>query len=162
MAAAVPLGNDTELVLNLLSTPPPCQSISEHDPARGRMKPTKREVLIDCPDGAAHTTLQIKVNAATREDSSKYIVIQANEDVLRRIDPDGNVLAAFRNESGFLGQLPAGRFKELVTSLTGQSGRTCIKLDHIQNSDMVFEIVRRNSTGSRKVDKMLVEGIEHS
>jgi hypothetical protein len=126
------------------------------------MKPTKRDVLIDCPEGAAHTTLQIKVNAATREDPSKYIVIQANEDLLRRIDQDGNVLAAFRNESGFLGQLPAGRLKELVTLLTGQSGRTCINLDHIQNSDMVFEIVRRSSTGARKVDKMLVEDIEHS
>ena len=123
------------------------------------MRPPKRDVLIDCAEGAAHTTLQIKV---TREDPSKYIVIQANEDVLRRIDPDGNVLAAFRNESGFLGQLPAGRLKELVTSLTGQSRRTCIKLDHIKNSDMVFEIVRRSSTGARKVDKMLVEGIEHS
>ena len=126
------------------------------------MKPTKRDVLIDCPEGAAHTTLQIKINAATREDPSKYIVIQANEDLLRRIDQDGNVLAAFRNESGFLGQLPAGRLKELVTLLTGQSGRTCINLDHIQNSDMVFEIVRRSSTGARKVDKMLVEDIEHS
>jgi len=161
--AAVPLGNNTELVVNLLSTPPPPpQAILEHDPTRGRMKPTKRDVLIDCPEGAAHTTLQIKINAATREDPSKYIVIQANEDLLRRIDQDGNVLAAFRNESGFLGQLPAGRLKELVTLLTGQSGRTCINLDHIQNSDMVFEIVRRSSTGARKVDKMLVEDIEHS
>jgi hypothetical protein len=163
--AAVPLGNDTELVLNLLSTPPPPpppQAILEHDPTRGRMKPTKRDVLIDCPEGAAQTKLQIKVNAATREDPSKYIVIHAKEDVLRRIDPDGNVLAAFKNESGFLGQLPAGRLKELVASLTGQSGRTCIKHDHIQNSDMVFEIVSRSSTGARKVDKMLVEGIEHS
>ena len=161
--AAVPLGNNTELVVNLLSTPPPPpQAILEHDPTRGRMKPTKRDVLIDCPEGAAHTTLQIKINAATREDPSKYIVIQANEDLLRSIDQDGNVLAAFRNESGFLGQLPAGRLKELVTLLTGQSGRTCINLDHIQNSDMVFEIVRRSSTGARKVDKMLVEDIEHS
>ncbi len=67
--AAVPLGNDAELVLNLLSTPPPQpQAILEHDPTRGRMKPTKRDVLIDCPEGAAQTTLQIKVNAATRED----------------------------------------------------------------------------------------------
>ncbi len=49
-----------------------------------------------------------------------------------------------------------------MTSLTGQSGRTCIKLDHIQNSDMVFEIVCRSSTGASKVDKMLVESIEHS
>jgi hypothetical protein len=163
--AAVPLGNDAELVLNLLSTMPPpplCQEISAHDPTRGRMKHTKREVLIDCPEGAAQTKLQKKVNAAIREDSSKYIVIQANEDVIRRIDPDGNILAAFKNESEFLGQLPAGRLKELVTSLTGQSGRTCINLDHIQNSDMVFEIVRRSSTGARKVDKMLVESIEHS
>ena len=119
--AAVPLGNNTELVVNLLSTPPPPpQAILEHDPTRGRMKPTKRDVLIDCPEGAAHTTLQIKINAATREDPSKYIVIQANEDLLRSIDQDGNVLAAFRNESGFLGQLPAGRLKELVTLLTGQ------------------------------------------
>ena len=163
--AAIPLRNDTELVLNLLSAPPPpplCQAISEHNPASVRIKPTKRDILIDCAEGAAHTTLQIKVNAATREDPSKYIVIQANEDLLQRIDPDGNIMAAFRNESGFLGQLPAGRFKELVTSLTGQSGRTCIKLDHLPKSDMVFEIVRRSSTGARKVDKMLVEGIEHS
>ncbi len=83
-------------------------------------------------------------------------MIQANEDVLRRIDPDGNVLAAFKIESGFLGQLSTGSLKELVTSLTGQSGRTCIKLDHMQNRDMVFEIVRSSSTGARKVDKMLV------
>ena len=69
--AAIPLRNDTELVLNLLSAPPPpqlCQAISEHDPARVRIKPTKRDILIDCAEGAAHTTLQIKVNAATRED----------------------------------------------------------------------------------------------
>ena len=170
--AAVPLGRDTELVLNLLSTPPPpplCQEIPGHVPARGRMKPTtKRDVLIGCPEGAAHTKFQIKVSAATREDPSKYIMIHANEDVLRRMDPTGNVLGAFKNESGyldesgFLGQLPAGRLKELVASLTGQSGRTCIKLDHIQNSDMVYEIVHRSSTGARKVDKMLVEGIDHS
>ena len=157
------LNIDTELFLNLSSMPPPPPLCQEHNPASGRMKPTtKRNVFIDCPEGAAHTKLQIKVSAATREDPSKYIVIHANENVLRRIDPDGNVLAAFKNESGFLGQLPAGRLKELVASLTGQSGRTCIKLDHIQSSEIVFEIVHRSSTGARKVDKMLVEGIEHS
>ncbi len=63
------------------------------------MKPTKQDVLIDCPESAAHTKFQIKVKAATGEDPSKYIVIHANEDVLRRKDQDGNVLLAFKNES---------------------------------------------------------------
>ena len=165
----VVLSDTALLVVNQCSAPPPPrQAIPERDPDRNLKRPAKRvrAEIIGCPDGAAsHTKLQIKLQvakSAARDDPSKYIVLQSTEDVLREIDSDGNVMAAFNSESGFLDQLPAGRMKELIASLTGQPGRTCIKLDHIRNSDMVYEIVCRSSTGARKVDKMLVEGIERS
>ena len=160
--------NDVLVVNQCSAPPPPRQAIPERDPHRDIKKPAKREraEIISCPEGAAsHTKLQINIklaNAAARDDPSKYIVLQSTEDVLREIDSDGNVMAAFHSESGFLDQLPAGRMKELIASLTGQPGRTCIKLDHVRNSDFVYEIVRRSSTGARKIDKMLVEGIERS
>ncbi len=162
------LDNDTELVVNLCPVPPPPrEAIPERNRNSHRKKPDKSAAIIACPeDAASHTRLvQIKLqvaNAADREKPSNFIVLQSNEDVLRELDSAGYVLAAFNTEHGFLDQLPQGRMKDVLTSLTGQPGRTCIKLDHIQNSDMVYKIVRRSSTGARKVDKMLVEGIEPS
>ena len=138
--------NDVLVVNQCSASPPPRQAIPERDPHRDIKKPAKREraEIICCPEGAAsHTKLQINIklaNAAARYDPSKYIVLQSTEDVLREIDSDGNVMAAFHSESGFLDQLPAGRMKELIASLTGQPGRTCIKLDHVRNSDLFTKL----------------------
>jgi hypothetical protein len=166
---------EPELVANLTGQPPPTPMICDNDKAK-------------TTEGCTQTARQKKRAPAAKEHSEEpgemfllllEVINPSGTGPAQSIEfrVDSNVLSefgeaattAFESESAeeCLEKLPPGRFKDRILSLTGRParpGQKCIKLDHLgpENTELVYNIVRRKSLGVGIKDRLLVDSVEHA
>ena len=165
------LGEEYELVANLTGQPPPIPKSCDDD---GKAKNTGgctrdvRKKARAAKDHPAEESGEILCALIEIRKSSYYtaparfIKLQADSNVLLEIGE--TVKTAFESKSSdeFLDTLPAGRLRDRIYSLTGQTGKQRIKLDHLDGDELVFDIVYRKSLSVGSKDHILMEGIDHS
>ena len=160
-------GEETELVANFTGQPPQLANICDKrneklEQPRRRTVPVKQNERASDPG----TKIMMKMEMATTSKASqpsKFFVLQSDQGLL-----DETVESAFHSESSeeFFEKLPEGRMKDKILSLTGrlQPVRKRTNLDHIQGTELVFEVMPRKSLdGVRKISDVLqIERIDPS
>ena len=148
--------NKSNLGLNPKST----KEITQPGACSARAKKNKAIALKNPRAQADYRIVVIKRFVATEE--PRNIRFQADKECLEAMG-DG-ILAAFESESGDLTDFPVCKLRDRMESLTGKGQRKPTDLSHFQNqqTDLLYEIIRRKDTLAGRADTLLFDKIDQS
>ena len=104
--------------------------------------------------------LRMAIQRSVVKEPMMNLVFESESEILK--DMGEEILAAFESESGGLADLPVCKLREKMEYLAGKGQRRPIDLSHVINTDLMFEIVRRQDIGADRSDELLFVTIDQS